>query len=656
MVQRMLDIRNCRGAVQTYGIGLMLFLVCAGCSGDVRDNAPLVLNLEGDFRALDAADLNGFPTTPESGLTVFVSESLQEPKPVSGAEIDVIGDRVTKQDLVTDKSGVCHFEFPLSGDVAISVNHDYYPSNRGVISLSGPSQLLVVLLDPKSHASGKVYAAETGKPITKFKVRFLGDSSWFSPRWRGKSVEIESEDGTFDSHGVRDAWGVVIRADGFAPLEVWLRQGLRNDEVFLDCPLQRAHILGGTVVNESGEPVAGAEVRPERGLTRGDLHQLTTDANGEFRIADLAEPPGAIILYHENLAPVRVTVPEGIPGEEVLVNAVMNSGVDVVGTVALNGEKVAAALVEVSSAPYALRKTTETGQDGMYQFSHVPFGEYRLSVRLQPGDIRGIPRDAPERMAIRDCLAGDGNRQTREDFNFVQTPAMVEGFVRFDEEPAMAVVSLAYLDGDRYILRTQTDDGGWYQLTGAPEGHFLVSVEGAIPETIREFQDLDGSLNIRYDTMRRHFAVHVPEDGYVQKDFNLRSGGVIRGVVHGIEGSARDVAVRLDFLWPDPGAEPIVRPDFVNVSRDGTFVAAGLPPGAYRLEAVLEVDDSDQNLSQRIDDGRPTRARPLRPTNMRERGVSADVSSRSSSVEVIIEGNDEFNVELNGPALIASIE
>ncbi|MCL4691055.1 MAG: hypothetical protein KJ060_00870, partial [Candidatus Hydrogenedentes bacterium] len=530
----------------TCGLLFTLIVMLSGCGQGMATNEPLAIDLDGEVRMLAPQEAEALPQSPESGLVVVVQESSAGRKPIAGARVELIGNR-RNEESTTNADGICQFDVSLSGDVAISVNHERYPPNRGVVPLAGGGQSIVVLLDGQSQVGGRVIAAETGSPISKFELRFLGDSSWFASKWRGSFVELESEDGTFEIEGIRDAWGVIVQAEGFASQKLVFQNGLRANNAFLECALERAYIVAGRITDAGGAPIRGVQIVPEDRNVRVDALPVETDGDGSFRIDDLAGPPRSVLAYHSDYAPVRIAVPEGNAGEEVPVSAVMERGVEVTGIVTLDGEAIAGAHVALSNDLYEFNVSMDTDLDGSFRIAHVPFGPYQLTAQLRPGEVQAIPHDAPQRTAIRERIASREADKATEDFRFTLTPALIEGFVRFGDVAAMAIVAMAYVDGDQYVLRTETDDGGWYQLNGMPAGRYLVSVEAAVPETIREFRDSDGNLSVRYDSVRRYFSVTVPEDEYLQQDFDLARGGTIRGTVKGIEALEHHMDVWIHF-------------------------------------------------------------------------------------------------------------
>jgi hypothetical protein len=627
-------------------------LVCllaslSGCDGDESKNAPLVL-IDGVFRPLSASELAAMPIAQDAGLSVFVTESLRDPRPVSGAYVDVIDSGDINERLETDDSGMCYIDSVVKGEIAVAVDDERYPPNRGVAYLSDGQRFVVVLLDAVSKVKGRVFSAETGEPIRNYEIRFLGDSAWISRRWRGGFVELETEDGVFEAEGVRSIWGAAVRADGYATHEIILRPGSPLDQQTFEFPLERASIVLGQVTDRDGDPIQDVEIRTES-LRRWeiDIDRVVTDREGRFRIDDSAETPEKLLAIHSDFAPTQVSVPVGSPDEAVYVSAVMDSGSDVSGTVTLDGAPVLRATVELRSVPFVTGQLHTTRDDGVFRFTHVPPGPFTLTARLPPLDVDLIPRDSPERVAIRESIAtADG--VAREDIAFTQSAALLEGFVRLGDAVAIATVSLAYREGaDQIILKTEADDGGWYQLTGMPAGIYVVCIEAAVPDTIRRIRDINREVRLRYDSFRRYHTVTVPEDGYVQQDFDLLTGGVIRGVVHGLPERAEDVFVRMNFVWPDRGGAAVIQPEIVMIANDGSFEADGLPPGTYHLDIDVNPPGRSRTSSGRSRRQSRDGELPADRSDPREVGETKAVEQIDSPVvEVVIDGDNEVEVEL----------
>ncbi len=316
------------------------------------------------------------------------------------------------------------------------------------------------------------------------------------------------------------------------------------------------------------------------------------------------------------------------------------------GNIFLDEEPVRDARVEIRIPGTHYSRFQETDRDGSYGFRHVAPGSITLVGEIDPDEVSGLSDGAPRRLAIRQVTVGPDTSPVQMDFYFTESGALVEGFVRFNETPAVAQVSVAYeRDNSQVLLRTQADDGGWYQLTGLPPGRYLIGVEAAVPESI-SYRRAKGHNRMYYDTMHRYFAVDVPENGYVQKDFDLHSGGGIQGTVTGLPADAEDAVVRVEYLWDDARQRGAIVPDYIPISDDGTFRVSGLPAGTYRLEPVFA------DIKRRTVDDFRRSATPVLGHLLDYVNGSPTTQTRvpgKASVDVAVDGKGEARVELSGP-------
>ena len=118
----------------------------------------------------------------------------------------------------------------------------------------------------------------------------------------------------------------------------------------------------------------------------------------------------------------------------------------------------------------------------------------------------------------------------------------------------------------------RTDDGGWYQLNGVPPGVWRSMVEVLdMPRYLRRSHENGNPL------ATRHTNVTVPESGYLQQDFDLGKGGMIRGSIAGAAPSRGPYVVFVSCLQDEP--DPHRHHDSVPASDDGHFTIVGLTPG-----------------------------------------------------------------------------
>jgi carboxypeptidase family protein len=159
--------------------------------------------------------------------------------------------------------------------------------------------------------SGRILAADTGLPLRRARVLIQGSGPNIPPGPNGMLTAITDADGAFSftelpagryhvqaskPRYVDGMLGARRRSSPGRPLE--LADGQRIENVTLS--LARAGAISGRVVDELGEPVAGARVSPLRVVgreTRGLAPQGNsdeTDDTGAYRLYGL--PPGSYVV------------------------------------------------------------------------------------------------------------------------------------------------------------------------------------------------------------------------------------------------------------------------------------------------------------------------------------------------------------------------
>jgi len=603
-------------------------LLLYGCGYAKIDTQPFILGLDGDVSAVPDESMHILPELRGAGLTVFVSESPLGSKQVAGADVNLIpigGGQEGRK--TTDRDGVCYFDHMQSGEYALSVNHDAYPPNRGVVNFSGGSRLAVIVLDSDSKLEGRVYEVGTNKPVKDFEVLLYGDGATLSPRWRQGFVPFETEDGQFEAVGVSSPSRIVVRAPGYAPSSLSISPVSWSDRPVFEFPLEPSPIVLGQVTDENGSPVAGVKIREYRRNGETFLPEIETGRDGTYRIENLAETPAYFVTTHPDYAPARVEIPQSSPGQEVLVKTVIDAGLQVTGRVLMDGVAVAGAPVSLRMRRLGFVRRVDTNEEGEYSFSQIPDGAFQLRVELRPGNVPGLLHGASMRVATREIDRAD-SPVIEESFNLTLEGGMVDGFVTFSDEPAMATVKLEYTDGDtRITLENETDNGGWYQLTGVPAGDYLVRIEAAEPSSIRyiDIPGRNGATQMQAEMIHRHYVLPIPNSEYVQHDFDLRRGASVSGSIAGpAEGLGR-IAARVQYTETDTGIPMDTAPETVKVSGDGTFNIDGLPPGTYRFQSVAS------------------------PSGARLRGLSTRDVFSGPPVDIEVRGEEDVKVELQLP-------
>lgn len=452
---------------------------------------------------------------------------------------------------------------------------------------------LRIILEPRPRLERVITGTVTGpggKPLEGMHVQ------WIHPHGEheGRQVTDTDRGGRYILRFESDKERATISAygDGWAPA---IREGIgpgdRNEPAVVDFELEPGHWLEGTVVDEEGKPVEGATVNvmPTLGTLRnvtlypGNLRAASTDAEGRFRITELAGPQVAVQLRGPDGGGWAHNMNETVEVDRE-VDLVLERWKVIRGRVrdADTGEPVPAFTVKLKKGVgYYDYKRCDPGES-----FHSTEGRFLLE-KLDP-DRFTFSVEASGYISV---LLGDVASATPEGGNEVLVEmtrgADLEGIVidRADGSPiADAAVSYGVskrgdLAWDRGALeslmnhqRSVTGADGIFRVIESDAGTVFVHAKGYARRAIRP-EDRKGSL-----------------DGSGRVVVALDRGAVLRGVLY--QGGA---PCRTGFLLlsrePDPeaGARGI-REWIGNLERDenGAFEAADLSPGEYTLAHYRE--------------------------------------------------------------------
>ena len=284
----------------------------------------------------------------------------------------------------------------------------------------------------KAGIRGRVTSADTGRPLRRAQIRITG-GELTQPRTASTNISgrFEVKDlpaGRYNVHVTRSGYlpltfGQRRPGEPGKPIELSESQVAEN----IDFVLPRMAVITGRVIDEVGEPVAGAQIyslqpRYYQGQRRlvpvGGLGVRTDDA-GQYRLLNLApgeyvvmatlretwpleDDPTQVIGYAPSYYPgtpntaeaQRVKVGLGqevtaidvqlVPGRTATVSgfALSSSGAPLGGqTVTLSQEISGPGMMSMMSAG-----STRTAGDGSWTFRHVQNGEYRVTLRSTAGE------------------------------------------------------------------------------------------------------------------------------------------------------------------------------------------------------------------------------------------------------------------------------
>jgi hypothetical protein len=308
----------------------------------------------------------------------------------------------------------------------------------GMPATGGPNQLPGARVqrpprDPREPATGtaairgRVVTADTGAPIRRAQVRA------FSPEGRESRGTSTDAEGRFELRDLpAGRWELVASKAGFVtlrfgqrrPLEAGRPIELGDGETIskADIALPRGGAVTGRVVDEFGDPVAGARVQSMRfrsiqgGRQLMPFGQDQTDDTGAFRLYGLqpgdyyisAIPQAGMFSEESNdttgYAPtyyptttnvaeaqrVSVAVGEEVSGINIALQA--TRAVRITGTVSNSkGERIDNAFImmidasEAAGGMFNMRPGGRVRHDGTFTISNVTPGTYNLTVNTAMG-------------------------------------------------------------------------------------------------------------------------------------------------------------------------------------------------------------------------------------------------------------------------------
>lgn len=432
--------------------------------------------------------------------------------------------------------------------------------------------------------SGTVVDASTRQPIPHFEVAVDGD--WRTqPYAHTRFTSFSDAQGRFEVKAQGQGGSrVFARAEGYALASQVVPQlgpGERADDLILALP--HARPLTGTVVNTEGEAVAGAYILVDSrsGMQPEHEARTQTDGNGAFTLTDLSPGVHTIAAHHAGYAATSVEVDTTRQQE---VRIILGAGGMVGGVVTLGGAPVAGVRVNALTMDYRGGQipTSQTDASGRYELKGVTPGMVYVSafLRLDDGSQRTKQREAEVA----------NNAYTEVNIDFPENTAVVEGYVYgADGAPARASVQVMHAGGIRNVATGETDETGFYRVTGIEGGDVtvmaVIQTPGATQPTL-----LSAQLTLAEGEVVRH-------------DFDLSQASSVVCNVAGVPAEIRNVSVIALRGAVDAGQLTVDR--YQELARNmagagitqgnGSTTIHGLTPGEYTLLGIAMGSNPDPN-------------------------------------------------------------
>jgi 5-hydroxyisourate hydrolase-like protein (transthyretin family) len=238
------------------------------------------------------------------------------------------------------------------------------------------------------------YDMATGKPVAGAKLRIT------ERKEEGKDVStgIANEDGFAAATKIpAGVYRIALEAEGYAPRVIGYEELSATHFRTYDIELSKAATVAGKVVDESGKPVAGANVRAAvlgidgRGYNLPDIAQVTTNAEGQFELTDL--PTGYVRLqtYSKSHHQTDIFKLHPAPSSNIMIQVAMTGSIT--GKVLGKDGKPSGKTRNIFIVPEGGRqkgKWSASGTlaaDGSFEFHQVPPGKYYAA----PTPIEGDP-------------------------------------------------------------------------------------------------------------------------------------------------------------------------------------------------------------------------------------------------------------------------
>jgi protocatechuate 3,4-dioxygenase beta subunit len=398
---------------------------------------------------------------------------------------------------------------------------------------------------------GVVVDAGTGRPIDGAVVSLVMEPRFtisFMPVERPRVSVMTRSDGRFTFRNVRAGSHHVEAA---RPGYVAGAHGQRRpsgssravdvepaEDVSISVALWRFAAITGTILDETGEPVVGQEVRALRRVFAGGRYHLRssgeawTDDRGVYRIGAL-NPGSYLVIPH-------IT-------QRAFVASVTDSSAAPEGTAIVRLGSVLHVIDVDSAVP-----PVQPGSDRFWIYPMLFYPEAPSAAEATP------------------VVAGSGQERANVDFRFVPVPAArVSGRV-FEGLPGAYVTLRLFQAGagvasDAVVAETYSDASGFYMFPAVPSGAYVLKALSTTAE----------------DNRWGAIAFSVAQRDIGDLDVVLRSGLRVSGRIEAYGGAtfmARDVHVA---VVPADGSVLDVGP--AAVMPNGRFTIGRLPAGDYVL-------------------------------------------------------------------------
>lgn len=390
---------------------------------------------------------------------------------VPKVHVRIVSGERTRRDAFGSTDGEGKFELSglAPGTYRVGVFLDEQMIDR-TITAEAPGNVDVAL-PPAGALRGRVIDAATREPVREF-VFTIEATEGRAQIARGET----SADGTFAATLPAGTYRVSAGAAGFTASESVEVQIVENETTALELRLGRGVVITGRVTDDTGLPVADADVmvigREVERIRRGRGPRVApghtkSASDGTFSVTGVEPGEAQLMVRKAGYVPHRAAVDAQ---SAITVDVQLARGLTLHGIVLRGGKPVADASVSATtSAVGGDHQPAMTGRDGRFVLTGLVAARYTIGAYA--GDTHAEVRDV------------DPARQKEITIHLDAKPrgvvyGTVTGIPDMGGRPAHRVVMVQSENGG---AEGTIDDAGNYRIENAPVGRVTVSasVEGA---------------------------------------------------------------------------------------------------------------------------------------------------------------------------------
>ena len=467
----------------------------------------------------------------ESGHIIRGRIADTKGNPIAGAFVAADtwrGHRSLEWRVDTDAEGRFKWNEAPADEVLIDMGKQQYMSVRNY-GMSPSEQEYEITMPPELKIRGKVVDADTGEPISEFKL--LSGIDWGGDRpisWQRRNTKTFNQ-GQYEigfsypypAHLIR------IEAEGYKP-GISRPIGSDEGEVTSDFKLEKGTGPTGIVHLPDGRPASGAEVilcTPSQGAyihngrnqQRRNSQYVETNEDGKFSFPVQTDVYAIVVLHDEGY----LEVDESDLAEST--DLTLQSWATVTGKVLIGKNPAANETVRLGfdkpydrSAPRINHNyQAVTDSNGTFVLEHVPPGEAKISRSIKISDRRSVyshsmSLETKAGQTVSITIGGTGRPVTGK----VQVPDYLKE--KFDWQHTDYHLRINSSEGPYKQLGFKIEGDGTFRIDDVPTGDYQLSVNAYEPPA-----DPRAFRGKRIGSLSQHFIIPEMPNGRSDEPMDL---------------------------------------------------------------------------------------------------------------------------------------